>query len=438
MQLQQIVWRLAALAFLLADPALAANWNVSAPSSILIDSTSVPFWELSGITYLGIGTTAGHHQFVAVPDEGGKLVHLDVEISPTGSLIGAKSVSSITLPSILDTEGIVYTNPTRNSVFVSEENNPGVHEYDLVTGSELQSVTISPVFLNRRSNFGFESLARSPDGSTIWTANEEALTVDGPVSTTTMGTTVRLLKMNVDGNSVATAKQYAYQVDPIHTVGFASQRRSGVSDLVALPDGTLLALERSFDAGLASSIFYKSSVYEINFVNATDVSQPPLSTGLTGKEYAPVSKELLWGGAAVGTTGQNLEGLTLGPRLANGNWLLVGVVDNAKSNQEDFNDNRLVAFELSPNKSADFDNDGGVDGRDFLAWQRGFGTTIGAFHADGDADRDGDVDADDLSVWQINFAVSNETSTTTIPEPGTFQGVLAILVLIIKRSNLQR
>lgn len=420
MHFRRIAWLLIAWVLWPAESAFAAKWNLSAPSSVIIDSSTVPFWELSGITYLGPSETANHHRFVSVPDEGGQLIQLDLEISPTGTLLAASSVSSVTLPSILDQEGIVYTNPTRNSVFVSNENTPGVREYDLTTGAELQNVSIPAVFLNRRSNFGFESLARSPDGTTMWTANEEALTVDGPVSTATLGTTVRIMRMNVTGNSVATAEQYAYQTEPIHTVGFLpQQRRSGVSDLVSLPDGALLALERSFDAGLASPLYYKSSVYEVDFTNATDVSQPPHSTGLTGNSYAPTAKELLWSGAAAGTTGQNLEGLTLGPRLANGNWLLVGVVDNAKTNQEDFNDNRLVVFELSPNKSGDFDNDGDVDGRDFLAWQRGFGKSIGAFHADGDADRDGDVDADDLGIWQTNFVISSETSATAIPEPGT-------------------
>jgi hypothetical protein len=432
--------RLFALALSLSELASAAEtkWNVSAPSSVIIDSTTVPFWELSGITYLGPSETANHHRFVSVPDDGGQLVHLDVEISPAGSLISARSTSSVALPSILDQEGIAFTNPMRNSVFVFNENAPGVREYNLTTGAELQNVSIPAVFLNRRSNFGFESLARSPDGTTMWTANEEALTVDGPVSTATTGTTVRIMKMNVDGNSVAAAEQYAYQTDPIHTVGFASQRRSGVSDLVSLPDGTLLALERSFDVGLTSPIYYKSNIYEVDFTNATDISQPPLNMGLTGQTYTRVNKESLWSGSVFGSTGQNLEGLTMGPRLANGNWLLVGVVDNAKSNQEDFNDNRLVVFELSPKKSADFDDDGDVDGQDFLSWQRRFGKSIGALHSDGDADRDGDVDVDDLGVWQTNYAVSSETSAMAIHEPGTIQSVLALVALFLRRKSYRR
>jgi serpin B len=57
--------------------------------------------------------------------------------------------------------------------------------------------------------------------------------------------------------------------------------------------------------------------------------------------------------------------------------------------------------------SADFDGDGDIDGRDFLAWQRGFGMNSGAQHSNGDSNSDGDVDADDLHAWQASYAGSN-------------------------------
>jgi parallel beta-helix repeat protein len=53
----------------------------------------------------------------------------------------------------------------------------------------------------------------------------------------------------------------------------------------------------------------------------------------------------------------------------------------------------------------DFDDDGDVDGRDFLIWQRGYGTPD-AENSDGDADDDGDVDGDDLECWQENYGQS--------------------------------
>ena len=54
--------------------------------------------------------------------------------------------------------------------------------------------------------------------------------------------------------------------------------------------------------------------------------------------------------------------------------------------------------------SADFDADGDIDGRDFLLWQRGFGTVApNATKSDGDADNDLDVDGDDLAIWQNQY-----------------------------------
>jgi hypothetical protein len=76
--------------------------------------------------------------------------------------------------------------------------------------------------------------------------------------------------------------------------------------------------------------------------------------------------------------------------------------------------------------SADFDEDGDVDGADLLTWQRNFGKLLGAAHGDGDADGDGDVDGEDLTavegrVMPLPLAVSGlaQVSVTAIPEPST-------------------
>ena len=51
----------------------------------------------------------------------------------------------------------------------------------------------------------------------------------------------------------------------------------------------------------------------------------------------------------------------------------------------------------------DFDSDFDVDGRDFLAWQRGFGLATGATKAQGDANGDGAVNETDLLEWQSRY-----------------------------------
>jgi hypothetical protein len=67
--------------------------------------------------------------------------------------------------------------------------------------------------------------------------------------------------------------------------------------------------------------------------------------------------------------------------------------------------------------SADFDDDGIVDGADFLAWQRGFGKTSGAQPADGDANGDQIVDGSDLAVWRGQFGQANFAAAQALSSP---------------------
>ncbi len=55
----------------------------------------------------------------------------------------------------------------------------------------------------------------------------------------------------------------------------------------------------------------------------------------------------------------------------------------------------------------DFDEDGDVDGRDFLAWQRGFGITNGAAPSQGDANSDGKVNGLDLQQWRTDYGTTS-------------------------------
>jgi|GEM_PF-3807753 len=72
--------------------------------------------------------------------------------------------------------------------------------------------------------------------------------------------------------------------------------------------------------------------------------------------------------------------------------------------------------ELDP--TADFDDNGNVDGIDFLSWQRGFGKSDPQV-VDGDANRDGAVDGDDLTIWSSQFgqAASALSNTFAVLEP---------------------
>jgi len=96
----------------------------------------------------------------------------------------------------------------------------------------------------------------------------------------------------------------------------------------------------------------------------------------------------------------------------------------------------MQALGIQPPLAADFDDDGDVDGDDFMAWQRGFGTLIDAMKLDGDADSDGDVDADDLAIWEMTYGSTGLLiafgASTAVPEPSS----IALLGLAITVGSL--
>ena len=76
----------------------------------------------------------------------------------------------------------------------------------------------------------------------------------------------------------------------------------------------------------------------------------------------------------------------------------------------------------------DANRDGGADGADFLAWQRGVGK-ISPDWSDGNFNADATTDADDLALWESGYG--NSSFVVSVPEPASgLSGAIAILFLI--------
>ncbi|MBN1853482.1 MAG: hypothetical protein JW829_12185 [Pirellulales bacterium] len=87
---------------------------------------------------------------------------------------------------------------------------------------------------------------------------------------------------------------------------------------------------------------------------------------------------------------------------------------------------------VSTYTGADFDEDGDVDGNDFLIWQSNYSMSSGAAHTDGDANNDGKVDDNDLSIWQGEYGSKTPNPVfpaSPIPEPSTIcLGIIGIIL----------
>lgn len=77
-----------------------------------------------------------------------------------------------------------------------------------------------------------------------------------------------------------------------------------------------------------------------------------------------------------------------------------------------------MEIRLPSTNNSDFNNDGLVNGTDFLIWQRGNGLTGQTSKANGDANGDGLVNGVDLGIWKSRFGLAPGVPVAgAIPEP---------------------
>jgi hypothetical protein len=300
---------LAVVALLGPHRAAAQHWRIVDPGqgAVPLAAGAAGASELSGLAWLG------DDRYVAVSDGDGRLHRLRIDVDPaSGRIRAAAPVSALALPDSRDAEGVAVT-PDGASVVVSDEVGPAVRQYRLRDGALERTAALPPVFAAERGNLGLEALTRDPSGH-YWTANEEALRVDGPTSTATEGTLVRLLRLDA---ALQPAGEWAYRTDPVFGAPVLKDRGTGLSELAALPDGRLLALERSFGtSGL------RIRLYEIGLAGATELSD---LARLAETPVTAVTKALLWEHASLD---ENFEGMALGPRLADGSDSLILISDD--------------------------------------------------------------------------------------------------------------
>lgn len=282
--------------------------------------------QISGITY------AGGNLFYAVDDNDNKLYPLTLAINRSSGSLTSSGITigtGVTMSGGNDMEGCAF-DPCSGNVWISQETSALIREFDPTTGTLYREAPVPAIQKKYRGNYSLEALTISGDGMTMWTANEEALTVDGLLATNSVGSVVRLtrfVRYSVYDNWTPNG-EWAYETQPIGTLK-DQYTRSGVAGLCALPDGTLLVLERRcYDGGLFPD--FNIRVYQVNFSGATDVSS---LTALNGASYTKTTKTLLWQ-YTHGNSMPNYEGICLGPRLDDGSCTLVLISDGGSSAEE--------------------------------------------------------------------------------------------------------
>jgi len=223
----------------------------------------------------------------------------------------------------------VLQNPT---VQTADLNGNFVNEYHLPVNLNMQKEEKGP-----RSNGVLEGIAFDKNYTTLYTNVEEPLYEDDEQASTTKGGMIRLFAFDV--KSRKNTAQYAYLLDPIAhepnpAAGFAV---NGISTIQYYDKNQLLVVERSYSVGRQACAI---KVYLCDFTNATNVKD---IASLKGQELTPASKKLILDMDDLGIFIDNIEGVTFGPKLANGKQSLLFVSDN---NFSDKQKTQVLLFEV--------------------------------------------------------------------------------------------
>jgi len=266
----------------------------------------------------------------------------------------------------LDPEGFVIGR--NGNYFVSDEYGPSVKEFksdgtlvrSFTTPTNLLPTTngqpnfgggSANVTAGRQDNRGFEGLTLSTDGKKLYAILQDPLQQEGSGGSNPGRNSRNLRIVEFDVASGTATKQVIYQLEaladinariPGTTNDFAANsqgRNIGVSAIQMLADGKMLVLERDnrgigVDDPTGATPIGSKRVFKIDLTDATDVSNISLAgTNTLPNNVQPVKKELFLDiQAELAAKGlpipEKFEGLTIGPQLANGLYLLLLGTDN--------------------------------------------------------------------------------------------------------------
>ena len=319
-------------------PKITFLGEVNFPTGLKFKNTEVG--GLSGITYNG-----DKQIYYAISDDRSSKAaarFYTLEIDLDREKISEETVTFIDVTTLLnetgqpfpplsiDSEGITFT---QKSLFISSEGDrkrqiqPFIREFSLV-GKQLQSLPIPEKFLIQPdsgviNNRALENLTVTPSKKYLFTATENALIQDGTEANISTGSPCRILQYDLIKGEAK--KEFLYITEPITSTSnnFGDFKTNGLVEIIALDDTHLLSLERSFSLDTGNVI----KLFQVDLSNADNIQKiNSLNNQFT--HISPVKKELLSDLSNLELILDNIEGMTFGPKLADGQRSLILVSDN--------------------------------------------------------------------------------------------------------------
>ena len=237
----------------------------------------------------------------------------------------------------LDLETIRYDGNT-NQVFITSEGNINKQKPplffsvnsggDIINEFNIPSAFYPNSIQQPRHNATLEGLSKSYDENGYWIAMELPLKADGsePQLIPTKSP-VRITLISTTSNQAL--KQFAYLLDPIAKQPKGDFAVNGLSDILEYAKDQFFIIERSYSSGLGN----QSNTIKIFNVDAANATNTLNIDSLSTESYVSATKTLLLDfenlrNRLTNNNIDNIEGITFGPTLVNGNKTLLLVSDN--------------------------------------------------------------------------------------------------------------
>lgn len=265
------------------------------------NATDVPPGNYSGIVRL----TGNRYAVVSDATTPKGYYNFSIDIDTTGNITAIHNNGFRTLGKNNDDQEAVAYDADRHHIYIGNEETSTIEEFDALNGRPVASQTISDYKRLGVHNRIIESLTFDPVADCLYTCNEGPLYGDPEQM-------IRIRQYTPDLHEVG---EYTYVMDdPLSTVTIGDNHHAfGVSELLAIGDGTLLVLEREFlvaPAGVGSWVVNK--IFRI-------------TPGLQEKQFVTGWRTQL---NVDDFTLANYEGMCLGPKLPNGRQVVILCADS--------------------------------------------------------------------------------------------------------------
>jgi len=302
------------------------------PENVLVDSTIVG--GLSGIDYYN-----GLYYLVCDDAFNPRFYKAKIELNST-------EISNITIENVikiketsryLDLEAIRYDSIV-NRIFITSEGHikkekqPSFISVDEI--GEIKDNFKLPDAFNPNStqkprhNGTLEGLSKNYNGNGYWIAMELPFEIDGPEpQLEKTNSPVRVTYIN--SKTKEAEKQFGYLLDPIAKTPKGNFSVNGLSEILEYDKDKFFIIERSYSSGLGN----QGNTIKIFKVDASKATNTLNMKSLMDVNYNAATKTLLLDfenlrDKLTSNSIDNIEGITFGPTLPNGNRSLVLVADN--------------------------------------------------------------------------------------------------------------